>query len=217
MKTNLTMKKQKYILLIDKQYPLTKEQEEIKKKLIKKQDKNLTIKYVRKYKYSYQREKFIIEKFANKNIIVLNLLHIVNTFNQLTKIIDSTKYISIIYVSLRSDNLSFVDYKNSDYETININAISINKYQKYSHKIDYFLTSQRIKFSLQNKKNKGKAIGRKKGAQNKQSDYDPYKEKIRYRLEKRWTKQQIIDDINIGSPSGLTYYVKNTFKKKYFK
>lgn len=210
------MKKQKYILLIDRKYPLTQEQVSLKDRLIEKQGNNLTIRNVKKYKYSYQREKFIIEKFSDKKIIILNLLHIANTYNQ---IVTKAKDVSITYFSQKSDNFSFIDYeKSKNIGTLEFDSLlNRNKYQEHSQEINYFLKSERIKFALQDKRNEGKTIGRKQGAKNKQSDYYPYREKIRYRLEKGWTKQQIIDDINFGSISGLTYFVKHTFKKKYYK
>ena len=58
-------------------------------------------------------------------------------------------------------------------------------------------------------KSKKKSKGRVKGAKNKESDYDPYKDKILESLERKMSIRSILIYIGFGTYSGLRYYIEH--------
>ena len=75
--------------------------------------------------------------------------------------------------------------------------------------------SERTKAGLAKARNEGKLIGKKKGSISSNTQFEPYKEKIKEYLELGLSYGKIVKNIGVGSKSSLFSFVKH--RDEYFK
>jgi DNA invertase Pin-like site-specific DNA recombinase len=75
--------------------------------------------------------------------------------------------------------------------------------------------SERTKAGLEKARSEGKLIGKQKGSISSNTQFEPYKEKIKEYLDLGLSYEKIVNNIKVGSKSSLYSYVKH--RKSYFK
>lgn len=201
----------KILYIVDRNSIYSDEEQKILLKLKDEhQLKPIYIKRCTKSRYLCKKER--IDKLnrdlsrlsKNSHIVFFNFMHLGKSYEEISSVLfENSKCLFFHIYPTSMEDLPFCK------ELIikdNYKICSIKHYDFHQISKEY-IKKQSILYGL--KCSKKKSQGRTKGSVNKQSDYDPYKEKILEALKKQMSFSSILIYIGFGSKSGLKYYIKH--------
>ena len=149
-----------------------------------------------------------LSRVPKKSIIVFfNFIHLGKSYEEISSILLENSQRNINYVY--PDNMEDFPFCKEVVVTDGLKICSINHYyfqQISKEEIKKLIILYGVRCS------KKKMKGRIKGSTNKESDYDPYREKILEGLERSMSIRSIIIYIGFGTYSGLRYYIEHRIK-----
>lgn len=157
-------------------------------------------------KYRMKKLKEDLLKLDNDSLVVfLNFMHLGKSNVEISLLLSEMPECLFMYAYPKEQkNLHFCKEANIiKLGTCRLHHITLDCLDEDSKP---YIKKEGIQYGFRCSKKKLK--GRKKGATNKSSDYEPYRDKIIEGLENNMSIRGIREYIGVGSKSGLEYYIK---------